>query len=92
MTDEDKKLTQEQDPLYVDKGEEDLDDLHAQGQLAHSHADDSRINDLDAITYEDHQQVFGMHLTSKVGEGSETDTSGPADNLTNQSEDEVEEE
>lgn len=64
------------DPLYVDKQEPSMEDVEVQGGLHVASGEDSRVNDLDSISYEDHQQVFGAPVLS--GKQPEDAASGEA--------------
>lgn len=86
MNDKDmnKNLTQEADPMYVDKKIKDMEEQAVEGGFHVAHADDSKASALDAISYEDHQQVYGEGQV--VGTSEETHetyekTPGSADNV-----------
>lgn len=53
--------TKDQDPMYVEKNYQDMEDIYADDGMYVAHADDAKINRLDAMSYEDHQQTFGFN-------------------------------
>ncbi len=91
MSEEKKK---ELDPLYVDKKQPTMEEMEADGGLVVGAAEDSKINSLDSITYEDHQQVFGAKVVTDEQPAdasiADDDSAGPADNLTDEEADQVE--
>ena len=77
----------EVDPMNADKKDITLEEQAVEGGFFPTSAESSKVNSLDAVSYDDIKHVFGTEVVSEDAQSEEDNTSGSANNVAEDAED-----